>query len=79
MTTYVHHDAEGNIKGVVVVKSGDKVGLMLAPGPGVFVSKVEELKFKSETPSHKEIVDLIKNFKIDTSASAKLTKQTRKK
>ena len=78
MTTYIHHDAQGNIKGAVVFDASGKSGIMLTPRPGVFTAKIEGLKFKSERPSHQELSVLIKNFKVDPSNPTNLIERVRK-
>jgi hypothetical protein len=38
--------------------------MMLTPKTGVFISELEDIKFKSKSPTQQELKDLIKNHKI---------------
>jgi hypothetical protein len=44
MRTFVHHDADGAIHGVVTVDAPSGVTATLDPGPGLFVTEVAGLK-----------------------------------
>ena len=78
MKTYAHHDPEGNIKSLIVVDAPNNSGLMLTLEPGMFVSEIQGLKFKSKSPSIEELRAIAKDFKVATSnQSGKIERKTK--
>jgi hypothetical protein len=69
MKTFAHHDPEGNIKSLIVINAPGNIGLMLTPRPGISVTEVEGIKFKSKSPSNEELQAIVKDFKLTGSGS----------
>ena len=69
MKTYAHHDHEGNIKSLIVVDAPNHIGLMLTAQPGVFVTEMEGIKFKSKSPSIEELQAVMRDYKVSPSKS----------
>lgn len=64
MKTYVHHDQEGNIKGVIGLNGPDNAGLMLTPKEGLLVAEVKDIEFKSTTVTREDLEKMVKDYKI---------------
>ena len=69
MKTYAYHDESGSIKSIVTFNAPEGHALFLATAPGTFVSAIEKIKFKSETPEFSELSELARGHKIATSKS----------
>lgn len=64
MKTYAYHDENGSIKSIVSFTAPDGHGLLLAASPGVFISKIEKVQFKSDTPTFEELSELAREHRI---------------
>jgi hypothetical protein len=75
MKIYIHHDNEGRIKGLITIDAPDQIGMMLTPKTGVFVSELEDIKFKSKSPTQQELKDLVKSHNISDAGVKKTLKR----
>ena len=66
MKTYAHHDSDGNIKSLINVNAPGNAGLMLTPKAGLFVSELEDIKFKTKTPETEELHEIARSYKVVT-------------
>ena len=77
MKIYAHHDAKGNISGLVAVDGPKEAGLMLAPAAGLSVTEISDLKVKSGEDGVEELIEIAQTHVVKTPEPGKLSRKRR--